>query len=140
MLALIPLLPFLGFVVNATLGRRLPKAVSGGLACLAHPFRLSMGRDETALRELLRDLVREGLSAVEAYHSEHTPADVELYLKLAEEFDLIVTGGSDFHGDNKPGIELGTGKNGNLALPDTLLSGLSASSPRLTSPRLTARN
>jgi NADH-quinone oxidoreductase subunit L len=35
MLLLIPLLPFAGFVVNATLGRRLPKSVSGGLACLA---------------------------------------------------------------------------------------------------------
>ena len=34
MLALIPLLPLLGFVVNASLGRRLPKSVSGGLACL----------------------------------------------------------------------------------------------------------
>ena len=35
MLLLIPLLPFAGFVVNASLGRRLPKSISGGVACLA---------------------------------------------------------------------------------------------------------
>ena len=43
------------------------------------------------------------------YHSDHKPADVEQYLGLAREFELGITGGSDFHGDVKPGVRLGSG-------------------------------
>lgn len=43
--------------------------------------------------------------------------------RLAEEFDLLISGGSDFHGENKPYIQLGTGK-GNLHIPDSLLDAI----------------
>ena len=49
-----------------------------------------------------------GLAGIEAIYSEHTPEQEALYLKLAGELGLLVTGGSDFHGDNKPELTLGT--------------------------------
>jgi hypothetical protein len=49
---------------------------------------------------------------------------VELYLALAQRHGLLVTGGSDFHGSAKPGILLGTGRNGNLSVPADLLDKL----------------
>jgi Predicted metal-dependent phosphoesterases (PHP family) len=53
-----------------------------------------------------------GLSAIEAYHSEHSDADVRTCLALAKRFDLGVSGGSDYHGSNKPSIRLGQGYGG----------------------------
>ena len=53
-----------------------------------------------------------GLSAIEAYHSEHSEADVRTCLALAKRFDLGVSGGSDYHGSNKPTIRLGQGYGG----------------------------
>ena len=67
--------------------------------------------------KLLPELCDAGLNAIEAYHSDHGPADVERYLKLAEKYGLLVTGGSDFHGAVKPGVRLGTGCDGNLRVP-----------------------
>jgi hypothetical protein len=64
-----------------------------------------------------------GLTALEVYHSDHRPADVAQYLGLAREFELGVTGGSDFHGDVKPGIRLGSGA-GNLNIPQSVLAQL----------------
>jgi hypothetical protein len=70
------------------------------------------------------ELCDAGLNALEAYHSDHTPADTEMYLGLARGYRLLVTGGSDFHGAVKPDVELGTGCNGNLRVPDDLLEQL----------------
>ena len=58
-----------------------------------------------------------GMRAIEVYHSDHTPENVAYYKSLAERFGLAVTGGSDFHGGNKPLISLGTGLRGNLLCP-----------------------
>jgi len=58
-----------------------------------------------------------GLSALEVYHSDHRPRDVEQYLALAREFDLGVTGGSDFPRGREAGSELGSGAGGNLQHP-----------------------
>jgi predicted metal-dependent phosphoesterase TrpH len=91
---------------------------AGGIASLAHPVRLR--EDVAALLPALRDA---GLNAIEAYHSDHSPEQTELYLSLAHRYDLMVTGGSDFHGPVvKPGIELGTGRNGNLRVPENVVS------------------
>jgi hypothetical protein len=95
-------------------------AADGGLPSLAHPVRLPQGRDPVGMRKLLSELVEIGLQGIEAYHSEHSPTDVELFETLAEEFHLVVTGGSDFHGDNKPDIQLGRGR-GNLDISYALL-------------------
>lgn len=72
------------------------------------------------------ELCDDGLDAIEAYHSDHGPRETEEYLALAARYGLKVTGGSDFHGDVKPGVKLGTGCNGNLRVPDDLLDRLRA--------------
>jgi 3',5'-nucleoside bisphosphate phosphatase len=65
---------------------------AGGAAVLAHPG--IYGDDE-----LVRKILETGaLRGIEVYHSDHGPAEHERYLALAEEFGLLVTGGSDFHG------------------------------------------
>ena len=67
-----------------------------------------------------------GLNAIEAYHSDHTEADTGLYLDLARRYGLHVTGGSDYHGTNKPSVILGTGYDGNLQIPEDLVDRLRA--------------
>jgi hypothetical protein len=79
---------------------------AGGVPVLAHPFTLGLGSPE-ALRDSLRELQALGLAGVEVFYSEHTPEQEALYLKLTRELGLLVTGGSDFHGDNKPEVALG---------------------------------
>jgi hypothetical protein len=85
----------------------------GGMPSLAHPVRLPE-RDRESLEKLLRVLIDNGLQGLEVYHSEHSPEDTALYKGLAAQFNLIETGGTDFHGDNKPAIHLGTGKENNV--------------------------
>jgi predicted metal-dependent phosphoesterase TrpH len=67
---------------------------SGGIASLAHPGVLK--RDE-----LIPDMIAAGLSAVEAFHSDHDRATTERYLAFAREHRLLVSGGSDYHGDKE---------------------------------------
>jgi 3',5'-nucleoside bisphosphate phosphatase len=100
---------------NAT--RRIRAA--GGIPALAHPIRLSLSRDKE--RELLTKLKDAGLLALEIYHSEHPPELQAHYRQLADELELLPTGGSDFHGAPKPNIDLGTGMNGNLRVPREFL-------------------
>jgi len=95
----------------------------GGLPSLAHPVRLPV-RDRASLEALLGTLIDNGLQGIEVYHSEHSPEDTALYKELAAQFQLIETGGSDYHGDNKPSIRLGTGKGGNLHLHYSLLENM----------------
>lgn len=87
----------------------------GGIPVIAHPIRLFLSRELE--REVLIRLKEAGLLGLEVYHSEHPPELQAQYRQLAEELDLVPTGGSDFHGAVKPGIELGTGMNGNLRVP-----------------------
>ena len=97
-------------------------AAAGGISSIAHPVRMGY-RDPEKMRAVVAELRDAGLTALEVYHSDHRPADVKQYLGLAREFDLGVTGGSDFHGDVKPGIRLGTGA-GNLNIPLSVLAQL----------------
>ena len=97
----------------------------GGLPSLAHPVRLPQ-REPASLRALLAELCEAGLQGIEVYHSEHSRHDTEFYLQLASEFGLAATGGSDFHGDNKPSIHLGSGRKNNLHLPYALLDQIRA--------------
>lgn len=55
---------------------------------------------------------------------DHSADDTALYLDLAGKYGLLVTGGSDFHGDAKPGVRLGIGCGGNLKIPDGLVQKL----------------
>ena len=99
-------------------------AAAGGISSIAHPVRLGY-RDSERLRAAVGEMRDAGLTALEVYHSDHKPADVEQYLALAREFKLGVTGGSDFHGDVKPNVRLGTGA-GNLNIPRSVLDKLRA--------------
>jgi 3',5'-nucleoside bisphosphate phosphatase len=92
---------------------------AGGLASLAHPARLQQTEHE--LTGLVARLVDLGLRGLEVYHSEHSPAHSAAYRGLARYFDLVQTGGSDYHGSNKPLVHLGTGTNRNLYLSYSLL-------------------
>src|SRR3984885_5196410 len=95
--------------------------VAGGIASLAHPIRI---REDLAA--ILPEVRTAGLNAIEAYHSDHSPSQTALYLELAARHGLLVTGGSDFHGAVKPEIRLGTGRGGNLRVPDDLVDRLRA--------------
>jgi 3',5'-nucleoside bisphosphate phosphatase len=89
---------------------------SGGVPSLAHPIRVAKNNWEK-LAAYIEDLAGLGLRAVEVYHSDHSPENVAYYESLADRFNLGRTGGSDFHGGNKPSIHLGTGKRNNLNVP-----------------------
>jgi predicted metal-dependent phosphoesterase TrpH len=95
-------------------------AAAGGISSIAHPVRMGY-RDPEKMRTVVAELRDAGLTALEVYHSDHRPADVEQYLGLSRDFGLGVTGGSDFHGDVKPGIRLGSGA-GNLNIPLSVLA------------------
>lgn len=103
--------------------RRIREA--GGVTSLAHPLRL-MNHGNGDFDALLGKMVETGLDAIEVYYSEHAPQDVARFLDLAQRYGLAVTGGSDFHGDAKPNIELGTGLRGNLSIPRSVLDQLRA--------------
>jgi predicted metal-dependent phosphoesterase TrpH len=93
---------------------------SGGVASLAHPVRVAKNNWEK-LALYVEDLAGYGMRAIEVYHSDHSPENVSYYQSLAERFQLGMTGGSDFHGANKPKIALGS-----VAIPDDTLEKLKA--------------
>ena len=90
----------------------------GAVPVLAHPLQYKMSDDQ--LCELLTSLCGYGLSGIEVYYSGYKPADTAYLSRLAEKFGLLPSGGSDFHGSRKKGLDLGTGY-GRLYVPDTLL-------------------
>ena len=72
-----------------------------GVPSLAHPGTV------IGLDQLLPKLVAVGLAGIEAYYGEHSPEMTARCLALAREFDLVATGGSDFHGRGEHGADLG---------------------------------
>jgi 3',5'-nucleoside bisphosphate phosphatase len=98
---------------------------AGGLPVLAHPIRLGF-RDTKPEEKFISELRDAGLRGIEVFHSDHRPEDMERYAGIARKYNLAVTGGSDFHGEVKPQISLGTGYNGNLNIPKTVLESLRA--------------
>ena len=94
----------------------------GAVAVLAHPYSLGLKEDE--LRKKLIELKSMGLGGIEVIYPEHDQKYRTLLVSLAGELDLLITGGSDFHGANKPNIELGTGIDGNVDVPAACLSAL----------------
>lgn len=97
--------------------------LGGGLSFFAHPVLCHMNHDR--LRFFVKSLKEAGLTGMEAIYSMNTPGDERNMKKLAAEFDLLISGGSDFHGENKPYLHLGTGK-GNLKIPDNILDAIKA--------------
>ena len=106
---------------------------AGGITSLAHPIRISRrierGDGNTKhddLDQWVAELREMGLDALEVFHSDHRTPDVTRFLDMARRFELEMTGGSDFHGANKPRIELGRGFEGNLNVPRSMLDRLRA--------------
>lgn len=78
---------------------------AGGIPVIAHPC------DVENAQELIEELMGYGLRGIEAYHRKHTPAMIEYFCSLAEKYNLIVTGGSDFHSPSLYTGQLVLGKN-----------------------------
>lgn len=90
---------------------------AGGVAVLAHPARL--GLENHPFQHLLQQLIQAGLQGIECMYSTHTPRQTQYYQSLADQYGLLATGGSDYHGSrSKPHIHIGTGINGNLCFTD----------------------
>ncbi len=93
---------------------------AGGIASLAHPTRV---RGDVV--DMMPELCAAGLNAIEAYHSDHTVDETAQFVVLARRYGLLVTGGSDYHGESvKPGVRLGTGYEGNLRVPLDVIGNL----------------
>lgn len=79
---------------------------SGGIPVLAHPKSLKLEKKELLL--LIKDMVNCGLNGIEVYHSSHNIDDIKLYENISNELNLLISGGSDYHGlITKPNIEIG---------------------------------
>ena len=85
----------------------------GAVAVLAHPF-LNLSRQE--LEVFLPQAVEAGLDGMEVLYSKYSPEETAESFELIEKYGLLPSGGSDFHGQNKPDIAVGTGR-GNLKIP-----------------------
>ncbi len=91
----------------------------GGVPVLAHPVLYHMGNEQ--MNKLMDYLCQHGIAGLEAVYSTYTMGD-ELEMKhIAKERNLLISGGSDYHGANKPDIELGTGR-GHLFVPEEILT------------------
>ena len=91
---------------------------AGGVPILAHPPLYHMGNER--LDALVGVLKQAGLMGIEAFYSSYSNQDERDMLRLAKKYDLLLSGGSDFHGANKPGLDLGTGY-GKLFVPYEIL-------------------
>lgn len=102
----------------------------GGVSFFAHPILCHMNFER--LKRLIADLKAAGLTGIEAIYSANSPGDTGNLKRIAKENGLLVSGGSDYHGANKPYIRLGKGR-GNLYVPDEILEDikLAASSQSL---------
>ena len=94
---------------------------AGGVPVLAHPILYHMSDDR--LDTLVAELKKIGLVGIEAIYSTYNTAEERQIRGLASKYDLKISGGSDFHGANKPKIDLGTGW-GKLYVPDEVLENL----------------
>ena len=94
---------------------------AGGLPVLAHPILYHMS--DSRLDALTAELKGAGLIGIEAIYSTYKPHEERQIRALAKKYDLLISGGSDFHGSNKPGLDLGTGY-GALFVPMDVLTDL----------------
>ena len=95
---------------------------AGGVASLAHPLQYHF--DEDGVRSYLLAGRASGARALEAYYSEHSPAQTAFLLAQAKALGMVPSGGSDFHGERKAHIRMGSGIDGGLAVPAEVLEGL----------------
>jgi len=91
---------------------------AGGVAVLAHPILYHMSNHK--LDAFVSQLKNAGLAGIEAVYTTYAASDERDMKRLAIKYDLLVTGGSDFHGTTKPNTDLGIGY-GKLRIPEELL-------------------
>jgi predicted metal-dependent phosphoesterase TrpH len=91
---------------------------------VAHPRQIRI-QGRPAYEAFFRRLQAAGLAGIEVDHPSHRPEDRRLFASLAGALDLVASGGSDFHGDNKPFIALGKG-DGTIDVPHETWAALSA--------------
>lgn len=91
---------------------------AGGFPILVHPMLYHMGWSQ--IEELVQYLIPLGLKGIEAYHSSNYALQSDKLRSMANKYNLLISGGSDFHGANKPDIELGTGR-GSLRITEHIL-------------------
>lgn len=87
----------------------------GGIPVLAHPVTVSNPE------KIIESLICQGLKGIEVYYPTHSHEDIQYFKNLAQKYDLVITGGSDFHGSHKPHIDLGC-----MHVPAHLLDSLRA--------------
>jgi predicted metal-dependent phosphoesterase TrpH len=87
---------------------------AGGVCFLAHPHLLR--KSDEQLEKVLDDLLAYGIDGVECYHPLCSKEKQELFIRMSKERGLLISGGSDFHGKTKPGIDIGRGY-GDLKIP-----------------------
>lgn len=108
------------FKISPTDAVRLIKQ-AGGIAVLAHPLLYHMST--VNLQKLIEELKEAGLDAIEAIYSTYSTGEEQLMKRTAKENGLLISGGSDFHGSNKPRIRLAVGY-GHLYIPYSVLEEL----------------
>lgn len=91
----------------------------GIVSVLAHPM---LNLDTDSLRQFLSCAVKDGLVGMETMYPKYTAEQTAISRQLAAHFGLAESGGSDFHGKNKPETLLGSGISGNLSVPETVLA------------------
>lgn len=99
---------------------------SGGVAVIAHP--LSLRLEPGQLDQAVQEMAAEGIGGLEAIYGRYTAAEREMLSALARRHDLVVTGGSDYHGTYKPDLQVGVGR-GDLVVPAAVLADLDARRP-----------
>ena len=103
-----------------------------GVPILAHPPLYHMS--DSRLDKLVATLKDAGLMGIEAIYSTYSSSEERDMRRLAEKYDLLISGGSDFHGENKPNLDLGTGY-GKLYVDYSVLEKIKASSKSFTGGR-----
>lgn len=78
---------------------------AGGIPILAHPKEMEL-RYGVKLENVIKDLINNGIKGIEVYHSIHNDKDIEKYLNISKKYNLLISGGSDFH-TNKSKKQLG---------------------------------
>lgn len=102
---------------------------AGGIAVLAHPYEYRF--EKNSLPQLIEHCMSLGVRGIECRHPSHTPGQMAYLENLAGDYGLLKVGGSDFHGNVKPDIKLGTG-NGQICVPYSWLEQLKAERDRIS--------
>ena len=111
----------LGLNYNITAEEALPIIhEAGGVTSLAHFHKnIGLGKLESRQQQeqAIVELHRLGLDGMERFYPNYSAEDAEFAARMIAKYDLMPTGGTDFHGTNRPGIEMGSGMNGNITVP-----------------------